>query len=80
MRPLWWEFNDPAVADVNDQYLLGPRLLVAPVTVQNATSRVVLFPKGATWTSFWDSSKQVEGGQTLTVDAPLGTPAVYWRT
>ena len=30
MRPLWYEFpTDPACVGVNDQYLLGPSLLVA---------------------------------------------------
>ena len=80
MRPLWWEFEDPAVLDINDQYLLGSRLLVAPVTVQNATSRQVVFPQGASWTSFWDQSVVVQGGRTQLVDAPLGKPPVYWRT
>ena len=47
MRPLWWEFDDPAAADVDDQYLLGSRLLVAPVVVQHATERDVVFPAGA---------------------------------
>jgi alpha-D-xyloside xylohydrolase len=81
MRPLWWEFGaDADAADVNDQYLLGPRLLVAPVTAQHATSRTVVFPAGAMWTSFWDPTKVVAGGQTLTVDAPLGAPPVFWRS
>ena len=31
------------------QYLLGPKYLVAPVTTQNATSRKVYFPAGASW-------------------------------
>ena len=35
MRPLWWEFPGDALAiGVNDQYMLGPDLLVAPVTAQ----------------------------------------------
>jgi len=80
MRPLWWEFDDTAVLDIDDQYLLGPRLLVAPVTAQNATSRPVVFPAGATWTSFWDAAASYSGGQTLIVDAPLGTPLAYWRS
>ena len=29
---------------INDQYMLGPDLLVAPVTVQGATKRQVTFP------------------------------------
>ena len=45
MRPLWWEFpGDAGAVGVNDQYMLGPDLLVAPVTVQGATKRQVTFP------------------------------------
>jgi alpha-glucosidase (family GH31 glycosyl hydrolase) len=60
--------------------MLGSRLLVAPVTAQNATSREVVFPHGASWASFWDASVVVAGGTRETVDAPLGKPPVYWRT
>ena len=42
VRPLWWEFPaDAACIGVNDQYLLGPDYLVAPVTTQGTTSRSV---------------------------------------
>ena len=81
MRPLWWEFPaDPNAVGINDQYMLGSRLLVAPVTKQGATSRQVYFPKGAKWVSFWDpSATAVEGGHTKEVDAPLESIPVYTR-
>jgi alpha-glucosidase (family GH31 glycosyl hydrolase) len=42
MRPLSYEFpNDPKAFGHNDEYMFGDRLLVAPVTLQNATSRSV---------------------------------------
>ena len=37
MRPLWWDFSGDAMAysaELDDQYMLGPALLVAPVVVQ----------------------------------------------
>jgi alpha-D-xyloside xylohydrolase len=80
MRPLWWEFADSAVLDVNDQYMLGSRLLVAPVTLQSATSRTIVFPAGSRWTSFWDVAKSFDGGQTVDVDAPLGQTPAFWRS
>ena len=81
MRPLWYGFpDDPAAYDVNDQYLLGPELLVAPVTVQGATSRSVVFPgAGVKWQSVWDSAVVVTGGVTLVVQAPLNVIPVYKR-
>ena len=83
MRPLWWEFPaDPGAVGVNDQYLLGPSLLVAPVVTQGATTRDVYFPGDATtkWVSFWDpAAPPVAGGARHTVAAPLDTIPVYRR-
>jgi alpha-D-xyloside xylohydrolase len=80
VRPLWWEFPD-AGHDVDDQYLLGPDLLVAPVATQGATSRSIVFPGSPTveWESLWDPQTVVKGGQTKTIDAPLATIPVYKR-
>ena len=79
MRPLWYEFpQDPAAYDVNDQYLLGPDYLVAPVTAQGATNRSVVFPAGARWVSVWDEAV-VEGPGTRVVQAPLEVIPVYRR-
>ena len=78
-RPLWWEFSDPACAVVDDQYLLGPDLLVAPVALQGATSRQVVFPAGASWRSVWNASAMLVGGVTLVVAAPLGFTPAWWR-
>ena len=80
MRPLWYEFpQDPACYGVDDQYLLGPELLVAPVTAQGATNRSVVFPAGADWVSVWDSSVVEAGGGTRVVQAPLSVIPVYRR-
>ena len=87
MRPLAYEFPlDSGAADVNDQYMLGPLLLVAPVVVQNATKREVYFPceggkAGATkWRSYWDDKVVIDcGGGMKSVDAPLETIPVYER-
>lgn len=58
--------------------MLGPLYLVAPVTLQNATSRSVVFPAGASWQNVWDGSTQV-GGVKIVVQAPLNTIPVYRR-
>jgi len=85
MRPLAYEFpKDEGAANVNDQYMLGPSLLVAPVTVQNATSRSVYFPCDAgvatKWVSYWDASVVVACSPTAKqVDAPLDVIPVYVR-
>jgi alpha-glucosidase (family GH31 glycosyl hydrolase) len=64
---------------VNDQYLLGPKYLVAPVTTQNATSRSVVFPKGASWKNIFNQTDIVTGGVTMQVKAPLEIIPVFER-
>ena len=45
MRSLAYEFpTDPAAVGIQDQFLLGPDFLVAPVYVENATWRSVYLP------------------------------------
>ena len=78
MRPLVFDFDDPAVYDLGDQYMFGPDLLVAPVMDQGATRRDVYLPLGATWTSVW-TGEAFEGGQTVTVDAPLEIIPLFLR-
>jgi len=80
MRPLWWESpKDAGTLGINDQYFLGPDLLVAPVTVQGAVTRSVYLPAGASWTNFFQPSEVFRGGQRYTVSAPLDTIPVFRR-
>ena len=81
MRPLAYEFpSDPRTAGIDDQYLLGPKILVAPVTAQHATTRTMYFPAGARWQSLLHAdAAPIKGGQSLTVDAPLDEIPVYTR-
>ena len=79
-RPLWWaSLNDAiAVAGIDTQFMLGSDYLVAPITVQNATSRSVYFPgtKDVKWYQVFDRSVMT-GGQSIMVDAPLEIIQVY---
>ena len=47
MRPMWAEFpSDEHTFAMEEQYMVGSSLLVAPVMDQGATSATVYFPKG----------------------------------
>jgi alpha-D-xyloside xylohydrolase len=71
MRGLVMDFgNDAKVKDINDQYMFGKSILVAPVTQFDARSRSVYLPKGADWYDFYTGKLQ-KGGATITADAPL---------
>jgi alpha-glucosidase len=70
--------SDPALRAVDDQFLLGDDLLVAPVLVEGATSRAVVLPSGATWYDVW-TGEAYEGGATVEHPAPIGAPPVFAR-
>ncbi|MDO3408602.1 glycoside hydrolase family 31 protein [Saccharibacillus sp. CPCC 101409] len=78
LRPLVLEFpDDPAAREVNDQFLLGSRILVAPVVEQGKTHRAVYLPQG-TWIDY-NSGESVEGGRTVLAEAPLDVCPIYVR-
>ena len=79
VRHLMLEFPDDADArTVSDQYMLGDALLVAPVTTQGATSRMVYLPAGTPWFHVW-TGDEYAGGQTVEIAAPIGSPPVFSR-
>jgi alpha-D-xyloside xylohydrolase len=79
MRPLLLEFShDERCWDVDDQFMFGPDLLVAPVLEQGADGRTVYLPAGAKWTDAWTGAG-VPGGAVVTADAPLERIPVFLR-
>jgi alpha-glucosidase len=79
VRPVWWP-DDPsnALARVDDAFLLGERLLVAPVLEQGVSERRLELPSGTWWR--WGDGTAIEGGRQVTVTAPLGSfPPVLVR-
>jgi alpha-glucosidase (family GH31 glycosyl hydrolase) len=77
IRPLPLAYPTDTVAPTfaDDEYLLGPSLLVAPVVTEGATSRQVHLPPGM-WFSWWGGAA-VSGPATQTVQAPIGQPPLY---
>ncbi|MGC9197882.1 MAG: TIM-barrel domain-containing protein [Acidobacteriaceae bacterium] len=79
LRGLFMDFgNDPNVADLGDEYMFGPALLVAPVTEQGMTSREVYLPAGTDWYNFW-THQRLHGGQRLLVSAPIDQIPLFVR-
>ena len=79
MRALPLDFpGDANVADLRDEYMLGPAFLVAPVTEQGATSRQVYLPAGSDWYNYW-TNERTKGGQSITVAAPIDTIPLFVR-
>lgn len=77
MRGLVMDFaNDPKVANINDQYMFGPSLLINPVYEYKARSRSVYLPAGTEWYNFY-TGERMQGGQTINADAPLTRMPIF---
>lgn len=71
-RPLNFRGDNPEkeYADVQDEYLWGDNILIAPVLEKGARTRKVLFPAGK-WINWNNPSLSYKGGTTATVKSPL---------
>lgn len=77
IRPLFYDNpEDETCWDVNDEYMFGPDILVAPVLYEGMRERSVYLPAGRTWKEV-QTGKVYEGGTTVTCDAPLSVIPVF---
>jgi alpha-glucosidase len=78
LRPLLFEYpEDETTYTMDDEFLLGNGLLVAPITRPGIEHRHVYLPRG-TWCPFW-TGESIEGPTHILAHAPLGEPAIYVR-
>lgn len=78
MRPMFYDFpNDARCWTMDDQYMFGPDLLVAPVTAAGITERCVYLPDGI-WRDAWNGER-IEGGGDIVCAAPLDRIPVFIR-
>ncbi len=77
-RPLVFDHqDDPLVRDLDDQYLLGRDLLVAPVTAPGTTARHVYLPAGE-WYD-WHTGERFAGGAHVVAPTPMDRIPLYAR-
>ncbi|MDZ7319623.1 MAG: DUF5110 domain-containing protein, partial [candidate division KSB1 bacterium] len=70
MRPMVFDFQaDPKTIGLDDQFLFGNDLLVAPIYQEHQTARTVYFPSGD-WYDFWTDEK-ISGPVEKLVSAPI---------
>ncbi|XP_076056755.1 sucrase-isomaltase, intestinal-like [Oratosquilla oratoria] len=80
VRPLWNVFpSDVGSRDVDDQFLWGNGLMVAPVITPGATTRDIYFPQGLWYDLVSGQLEAKEGPITKRVEAPLKKIPVYVR-
>jgi len=78
MRPLVMDFRtDDRAANVGDQFMFGPQILVNPVTEPAASTRQLYLPD-AKWYDFW-SGVSTRGGHMIQAAAPLERIPLYVR-
>ena len=71
MRTLFYEFpRDSYAWEVEDEFLFGSDVLVAPVLYENQRQRKVYLPAGFQWKQVW-TGETYTGGQTNSVEAPI---------
>jgi len=77
-RPLMLNYqNDPSTLNLDNEFMIGDDLLVAPILKPDVTQRLVYLPAGV-WYDFW-TNKNYVGGTMITVDAPLDTAPMFVR-
>jgi alpha-D-xyloside xylohydrolase len=78
MRPMFYDFpQQPTSWQVEDQYMFGADILVAPILHAGQNTREVWLPEGETWVSL--QGERFQGGQWISADAPLERMPVYVR-
>src|SRR5215217_4159534 len=69
-RPLVFDYQyDATVRDIDDEYLLGPDLLIAPVLAPGVTARQVYLPAGS-WYD-WHTGELLQGNQFTLAPTPM---------
>ena len=68
VMPLALAFPEGGFETIKDQFMLGNKILVAPVVKKGARSRSVVLPEGK-WKS--DEGQTLNGGKTIEIKVPL---------
>lgn len=78
MRALWLHYpNDPQAVKLDDEYLWGRDLLIAPIVEKGASSRRLYLPAGD-WFDWWTGEK-TSGSRWIERPVDLATLPIYVR-
>jgi alpha-glucosidase (family GH31 glycosyl hydrolase) len=76
IRSLWLAYpDDPRAVAIDNQYLWGGSILVAPVCTAGATHRTTYLPAGSWW-DYW-TNRRLEGGRDETREVSLDVLPLY---
>lgn len=77
LRPVFYEFDKKEFYDMDDQFMVGPYMLQAPILESGKTTREVLLPEGY-WFDYL-AEKWVKGGQKIKVTSGIDDTKIYIR-
>ncbi len=78
-HPFLHYWHDPEVQKLEYQFMVGSEFMVAPVLDPGRKTVKVYLPAGE-WVYLWSGAEHdFHEGAWLTVDAPIGHPAVFYR-
>lgn len=78
LRPLFYDFvGEPELFDVDDQFMVGPALMQAPLLSRKLTTRAVRLPRGAWFEAH--SGRWREGGCVVRAHETSGSTPLYVR-
>ena len=76
MRPLFFDYpQDEKAWEIEDQYMFGPDILVAPILYEGMRKREVYLPEGE-WVQI-HSKETFAGGQKISCKAALDEIPVF---
>ena len=67
--------DDSKVKELNDEFMIGNQILVAPIVEQGKDYRAVYLPKGE-WIDYWNGEAH-QGEKVILRSAPLDTCHIY---
>jgi alpha-glucosidase (family GH31 glycosyl hydrolase) len=78
-RSLMFETDDTDI-HIDDQFMLGSQIMMAPIVVKGSTSRMVFFPQGQ-WQHLFTGEQiaSPRDGFYANVECLMGSPAAYKR-
>lgn len=79
MRPLFYDFpNDSETWNVDNTFMFGPEILVAPIIYYKDRGRKVYLPSGEIWVNAF-TGEEYTGGDYYQIESPLQYIPVFYR-
>ena len=80
IRPLLFNFQkDKRTYEINDEFMVGESILVAPVLAQGENRRMVYLPEGNNWFDYW-TGQEYSGGEYIIKTAPLDVCPIFIKS